>query len=263
MTQYFFSLPALRILQRSNWVLQYSRNFAVKELSWCSNFKSALPTNKTDASQAPRYNPIERFGIIAAMSNNNIIGVKGTIPWNVPADRKEFVRITSGKVLVVGRKTFEEQENLSHISHSAKCIVISESLSSESIQSKVSSIKTEVLIVRSFPEALDVARRLDENKTSIGTGSLGNSMTDDINCWIAGGQGIYHKSVLHPSAYTIRLTVINIDVDVTSYSPSEVARFPPKYHWDNRFNEVSSIKNATQDEEAIQFTQYIYKKKSF
>ena len=255
------SLPALGTLQRSNWVLQYSRNFAVKELPWCSNSKSKLPTNTTDANQTQRHYPIGRFGIIAAMSNNGIIGVKGSIPWNILADRKEFVRMTSGKVLIVGRKTFEEQENLSHLSHSAKCIVISESLHGESIQSKVSSIKTEVLIVRSFPEALDVARRLVENESS--TGSSGNCLTDDIDCWIAGGQGIYHRSVLHPSACIIHMTVINIDVDVSSYSPLEIARFPPKYHWDNRFTLVSSIENITYDEEAIKFTQCIYKKKTF
>lgn len=253
-----FSLRTFGKLQRSDWALQNHRNFAVKELPWCSNSKSKLPTDASDASQAPRYHPIERFGIIAAMSNNNIIGVKGNIPWNIPADRKEFVRTTGGKVLIIGRKTFEEQENLSHISHSAKCIVISKSLDGESIRTKITPIETEVLIVRSFLEALDLARRLVEKKSD-----RLNGMNDDIDCWIAGGQGIYQSSVLHPSAWIIHLTVINIDVDVSYYSPSEIARFPPKYHWDNRFTEVASTENITQDEEPIKFTQYIYRKKTF
>ena len=252
----------LKKLKQSNRVIQCCRNLAVKELPWCS--KSKLPRNNIDADQGMLYHPIERFGIIAAMSNNHIIGVKGTLPWDIPADRKEFVRMTSGKVLIVGRKTFEEQGDLSHISHSAKCIVISESLDSESIQSKVSSIQTEVLIARSFPEALDVARRVVEKKTNASTcSSSGNFLEDDIECWIAGGQGIYHRSVVHPSAWTIHLTVIDIDVDVSCYSSTEITRFPPKYHWDNRFTEVSSTEDMTQDDRPIRFTHYIYKKKTF
>jgi dihydrofolate reductase len=189
------------------------------------------------------------------MSNNNIIGVKGAIPWNVTDDRKEFVRLTQGKVLIVGRKTFEEQRNLSHIAHAAKCIVISKSLGIDSTQSK---IDTEVLVVRSFQEALDVARRVvNLDSTSK------NDETDDIDCWIAGGQDIYYRSVLHPSARIIHLTIINIDIDVSLYAPSEISRFPPTYHWDNRFAKISERENITQDDKAIKFTQYIYKKKSF
>jgi dihydrofolate reductase len=260
MIPFSLSLPVfvLQKSQRSNWLFRQSRNFVVKELSWCSNSKHKLP-NTIDSTPGVQYRPIERFGIIAAMSNNNIIGVKGSIPWNIPADRKEFVRMTRDKVLIVGRKTFEEQPSLSHISHAAKCIVISNSLDGNSIQSSaVSNVNTEVLIVRSFPEALDVARRVVDAYNS-----SGNDTTDDISCWIAGGQDIYHKSVLHPSAWILHLTIINIDVDVSSYAPSEIARFPPGYHWDNRFTKISEKENISQDGEAIKFTQYIYKRTTF
>ena len=256
MNRFYLSLPILGKSQRSSWLIQNSRSFAVNELPWCSNSKQKLPKNCTDVNPAIPFRPIERFGIIAAMSNNNIIGVKGAIPWNVPADRKEFVRVTKGKILIVGRKTFEEQRNFSHISHAANCIVISKSLNDENVQSAVSQINTEVKIVRSFPEALEAARHLvDKNAKS------GNDSTDDIDCWIAGGQDIYHRSVLHPSAWTIHLTVFHLDVDISSCMPSEIARFPPKYHWDNRFTEVSKIEDVTQD--AIMFTRYIHKKATF
>ena len=260
MIRFCLSLPILlfRKSQRSNGLVLYSRSFAVKKLPWCSNSKEKLPNNTIDSTRGVQCRPIGRFGIIAAMSNNNIIGVKGTIPWNIPADRREFTRITRDKVLIVGRKTFEEQRNLSHISQAAKCIVISKSLDGDNIQSVVSKIDTEVLIVRSFPEALDVARHLVEKNTS-----SGNDATDDIDCWIAGGQDIYHMSVLHPSAWIVHLTIINIDVDVSSYAPSEITRFPPMYHWDNRFTKISEIENITQDEKAIKFTQYTYKKTTF
>jgi dihydrofolate reductase len=253
----FLPVLVLRKSQQSNWQVQHARSFAVKQLPWCSNSKQKLPST-THATQGLQRRPIERFGIIAAMSNNSIIGLKGSIPWNVPADRKEFVRITRNKVLIVGRKTFEEQGNLSHISHAAKCIVISKSLDGESIQSITSTINTEVLIVRSFPEALDLARRLIDQETTSESDS-----TDDINCWIAGGQDIYYRAVLHPSAWIIHLTIIDIDLDVSSYAPSEIARFPPIYHWDHRFTKISEKVNTTQDGDAINFTQYVYKKLTF
>ena len=259
MIRCYLALTLIRRLQQSNWAFQRCRSFAVKELSWCSSSKSPQ-TKPVHSNQKNTWNrPIERFGIIAAKSGNSIIGVKGAIPWDIPADRKEFVRVTTGKILIVGRKTFTERENLSHISHAAKCIVISNSLDVESIQSKVSLIKTEVMIVHSLSEALDLARRLVELEPGI---TETNVTTDDIDCWVAGGQTIFHRAVLHSSAWIIHLTNINIYVDVTSYSPSEIARFPPKYHWDHRFTKASSIETFTEDEQPIKLVQQIYKKKT-
>ena len=45
------------------------------------------------------------------MSRNRIIGVNGGLPWSLPEDRKNFKALTTGKVLVVGRKTYEEEQD--------------------------------------------------------------------------------------------------------------------------------------------------------
>lgn len=47
------------------------------------------------------------ISIIAAMSNNRTIGRHGALPWHIPEDLRRFREITSGKALVMGRKTFE------------------------------------------------------------------------------------------------------------------------------------------------------------
>jgi dihydrofolate reductase len=256
MMRYFISTDLLPNLRGSKWTSIRCRHFAVKELPWCSQ-SNVKPSKKkvgaTDHNQASH--PIQRFGIIAAMSNNNIIGLKGKLPWDIPADRKEFVRLTSGKILIMGRKTFIEQSTLSHISHAAKCIVISKSLDIKNYQHVVSSIGTEVMIVRSFLEALDLARRYAEKETSA------DETPNDLKCWIAGGEGIYGMSVLHPSASVMHLTVVDIDVDVSSYAVSEVAKFPPRYHWETRFTLRSTTEIITQADKAQKFTQYIYDKK--
>jgi dihydrofolate reductase len=45
--------------------------------------------------------------IIAALSDNNVIGVNGHIPWHIGDDLKRFKRLTTGHTVIMGRKTFE------------------------------------------------------------------------------------------------------------------------------------------------------------
>jgi dihydrofolate reductase len=47
------------------------------------------------------------FKAIAAMSLNRVIGVGNRIPWHLPEDFKWFKRLTTGHVIVMGRKTYE------------------------------------------------------------------------------------------------------------------------------------------------------------
>jgi dihydrofolate reductase len=44
---------------------------------------------------------------IAAMSLNRVIGAGNKIPWHLPEDFKWFKKLTTGHILVMGRKTFE------------------------------------------------------------------------------------------------------------------------------------------------------------
>jgi len=41
------------------------------------------------------------------MSLNRVIGAGGKIPWHLPEDFKWFKKMTTGQVIVLGRKTFE------------------------------------------------------------------------------------------------------------------------------------------------------------
>lgn len=41
------------------------------------------------------------------MSENRVIGAGGKIPWHLPEDFKWFKKMTTGHVVVMGRKTFE------------------------------------------------------------------------------------------------------------------------------------------------------------
>jgi dihydrofolate reductase len=50
---------------------------------------------------------VKQFKAIAAMSRNRVIGQGGKIPWHLPEDFKWFKKMTTGQVVVMGRKTFE------------------------------------------------------------------------------------------------------------------------------------------------------------
>ncbi|MBN2880460.1 dihydrofolate reductase [Candidatus Woesearchaeota archaeon] len=45
--------------------------------------------------------------LIAAIARNGVIGCYGKLPWDIPEDMAYFRRVTSGGVLIMGRKTFE------------------------------------------------------------------------------------------------------------------------------------------------------------
>lgn len=47
------------------------------------------------------------FSIIAAHSKNYVIGNNNSLIWNIPTDLKRFKSLTTGKTIIMGRKTFE------------------------------------------------------------------------------------------------------------------------------------------------------------
>lgn len=46
------------------------------------------------------------LSIIAAVAENNCIGIKNDLPWNIPEDLKHFKDITQGKPVLMGYKTY-------------------------------------------------------------------------------------------------------------------------------------------------------------
>lgn len=45
--------------------------------------------------------------LIAAMADNRVIGNKWQLPWHLPEDLQNFKRLTTGGVIIMGRKTCE------------------------------------------------------------------------------------------------------------------------------------------------------------
>lgn len=50
--------------------------------------------------------------LVVARADNGVIGNKGDLPWRIPEDLKHFKKLTMGKPMVMGRKTFESLPGL-------------------------------------------------------------------------------------------------------------------------------------------------------
>ncbi|MGB5444953.1 MAG: type 3 dihydrofolate reductase [Psychromonas sp.] len=48
-----------------------------------------------------------KISMIAAMAEDRVIGLDNNMPWHLPADLTFFKRVTLGKPVIMGRKTFQ------------------------------------------------------------------------------------------------------------------------------------------------------------
>jgi dihydrofolate reductase len=175
------------------------------------------------------------------MSSNRIIGINGKLPWRLPKDRKAFKALTANKILIIGRRTFEENPLRRHIDHAAAAIVLSKTLGKE--------IENETIkVVRSFREALHVARMLDEQATM-------DDSDSSLGCWVAGGSAVYNEALTHPCARELRLTIVDSEIQVLPHQQS--ALFPAKYRWDNKFKEVSKEECT---DGGLTFSRYVFER---
>jgi dihydrofolate reductase len=48
-----------------------------------------------------------KIALVAAMANRNVIGLNNQMPWHMPADLAHFKKVTLGKPVIMGRKTYD------------------------------------------------------------------------------------------------------------------------------------------------------------
>ena len=48
------------------------------------------------------------IALIVAFANNQVIGNKGCIPWKIKGEQKRFRELTTGNVVIMGRRSYEE-----------------------------------------------------------------------------------------------------------------------------------------------------------
>lgn len=140
--------------------------------------------------------------IVVAVSENGIIGRDGDMPWRLSTDLKRFKALTSGKPLVMGRKTYESigGKPLPGRPH----VVISR-------QVKID--HPDVTMAHSLAEAVTIAE--DLARTSGGSEII-----------IAGGGEIYAQSM----AIADRLCITHVETEVegdTSFPTIDASSWMP------------------------------------
>jgi len=50
---------------------------------------------------------VAKICFIVAVASNGVIGRDGQLPWRLPSDLKRFRKLTMGKPIIMGRKTFQ------------------------------------------------------------------------------------------------------------------------------------------------------------
>ena len=138
--------------------------------------------------------PKKQLNIIAACSENRVIGRAGKLPWKINEDWNYFLDQTKGGNIIFGRKAYEE---FGHPFPERQTIVLTRN---QEWKSK------DVIVATSLQEALDRAQELE--------GEI----------WISGGQHEYEQAM--PLADTLYLTIIHTEVEGDAYFPAWDTFFP-------------------------------------
>lgn len=256
------------LVQRKRWLPFVSsssaartrRRLSVQELSWCATPGASKRNARRSANDllqkgndtaGTALDPIDKFGVIGAMARKSrIIGINGKLPWNLPADRRHFIDVTRNKVLIMGRRTWEEEPDKTHVSHAHSSIVVSTTLQLDEEENAVT-------VVESFPEALHAAKIIVDEQFE----HFQSLPSDELACWVVGGERLYQEALQHTSAYQVHLTLVDVDIDLDKDKPSEVALFPAKYRWDRFFRESSRLKCDNEGGSISGYEQVIYTRK--
>lgn len=126
------------------------------------------------------------IALIAAMGRNRVIGRDGALPWRLPADLRHFRALTTGKPVLMGRKTFES---------------IGRPLPD----------RTNVVVTRRFGFHADGCAIFGDLESAF------EAFHDSPELMVIGGASIYGQAL--PRATRIYLTVIDADFDGDTFFP--------------------------------------------
>lgn len=122
---------------------------------------------------------------IVAMAKNGVIGKGGKIPWHLSEDLKRFKEITTGNVVIMGRKTYESI-------------------------GKPLSYRANIVISRNYTTAqAHVFSSIEE--------AIEQASTWSKKIFIIGGAEIYKLAM--PYCSKILLTEINAEIDGDTFFP--------------------------------------------
>ena len=158
---------------------------------------------------------------IVAIANGNVIGKDNKLIWHLPEDLKRFKQITTGKNIIMGRKTFE---SLGRVLPNRKHIILCNDM--------------EMNVDNENVEVLDDISKLDKYINS-----------EEEN-FVIGGATIY--KLLMPYVNKLYITKINHDFEGDVYFP-EIK--------EAEWKEISKEKGLKNDENPYDYEYITYVRK--
>lgn len=138
-----------------------------------------------------------KISLIAAISENRVIGRDNTLPWYIPEDLKRFKDITKGHSVIMGRRTFESIRRL--LPNRTNIIITRDQ------EYRVEG----AVIVHSLEEALQEASRLRTNNQE--------PITDKDEVFVIGGGQIFEQAM--EIADKLYLTIVHTTIDGDVFFP--------------------------------------------
>ena len=125
------------------------------------------------------------IGLIVAYAKNRVIGNNGCIPWRIKGEQRRFKELTTGNVVVMGRRSYEE---IGKPLPNRMTYVVSRTKNFDQ-----EGVKT----VSSIQEAIELA--------------------GDKNVYISGGAGIYKEAM--PFVEKMYITEVDLEPEGDTFFP--------------------------------------------
>lgn len=129
------------------------------------------------------------IGLIVAYTKNRVIGNNGQIPWRIKGEQRRFRELTTGNVVIMGRRSYDE---IGRPLPNRFTIVVSRTQKYEA---------ENCVTVGSLTEAIEYAK---EN-------------FPDKNIYLSGGAGIYREGF--PMADKLFITEIDAEIEGDTFFP--------------------------------------------
>jgi len=154
-----------------------------------------------------------KISMIAAMTDERVIGIENQLPWRLPSDMKWFRLHTLGKPIIMGRKTFESF-GAKPLPERANIIITRD----QTFQAKDS------IVVHSIEEALQAAGEAEE-------------------VMIIGGASFYEQML--PRADCLYLTFVHARIDGDAWFPEiDFSEWNEVEHIDYDADEKNSLAHS-------------------
>ncbi len=129
------------------------------------------------------------IGLIVAYTQNRVIGNKGSIPWRIKGEQRRFRELTTGNVVIMGRRSYEE---IGRPLPNRLNIIVSNTQNYEA---------ENLFTAHSLAEAIELAK----------------AKAPEANIYISGGARIYEEGL--PLAEKLFITEVEATIEGDTFFP--------------------------------------------